>query len=83
MKYAGHGRTRKAGEQQTQKTSEHYEMHFGIFRTTPNVTYFAEATSDDVESPRSFPLDYTNAGNDLIHMGFMPMGVNSAVSQSE
>ncbi len=29
------------------------------------------------------PLDYTNAGNDLIHMGFMPMGVNSAVSQSE
>ncbi len=42
-----------------------------------------EVISKGAEGPESFPLDYTNAGNDLIHMGFMPMGVNSAVSQSE
>lgn len=43
----------------------------------------SEAFSKASERPELFPLDYTNAGNDLIHMGFMPMGVNSAVSQSE
>ena len=54
-----------------------------IHNVVRRLSRFSEAIRKGSESPELFPLDYTNAGNDLIHMGFMPMGVNSAVSQSE